>query len=143
MKKVYINYLLTGCIAAKRSDLAFQTILKYSDPDYIPNKAQLKASPAPADNQTASMPQKGNGNGKKSLLGYQSYLTALTACGDSGEPLKALTILRIMYSKGLPMTTECWNCAISGVSNDIVELNPHAYFQTIAVMMTVHLTLHE
>lgn len=127
MKKLYINYLLTGCIVAKRSDLAFQTILKYSDPDYISNKAQLKASAVPADNQTVSVAQKGNG--QKSLLGYQSFLTALTACGDSGEPLKVLAILRIMYNKGLPMTTECWNCAISGVSSDIVKSS--SYVQTL------------
>lgn len=114
MKAMYINFLLTGCISAKRPDLALQVILKYSDPDYVPNRARMKEPPAPVNNSTALSPH--GRDMKQSLLGYQSFLSALIACGDNGEPLKVLTILKIMSMKGLPTTSECWNCAIHGVS---------------------------
>jgi hypothetical protein len=80
-----------------------------------------------------SLPERGNT--KKWLLGYQSFLAALTACGDHGEPHKALAILKIMFAKGLPMTTECWNCAIHGVSNYT------CLYVYISVCLTVYLSV--
>lgn len=40
-RKNYVNYLLSACIEAKNAELAYTTILKYSNPEYIANQMYI------------------------------------------------------------------------------------------------------
>jgi hypothetical protein len=41
MRKNYVNYLLAACVEAKNAELAYTTILKYSNPEYVANQIFL------------------------------------------------------------------------------------------------------
>jgi hypothetical protein len=41
MRKNYVNYLLAACVEAKNAELAYTTILKYSNPEYVANQIYL------------------------------------------------------------------------------------------------------
>lgn len=54
MRKNYVNYLLSACVEAKNAELAYTTILKYSNPEYVANQIYLSKINLSTDSQPAA-----------------------------------------------------------------------------------------
>lgn len=78
MRKSYVNYLLSACIEAKNSELAYTTILKYSNPDYVANEIFFTKS----GKSTDSKPVLENASMSTNPAGKDVTATATDSGGD-------------------------------------------------------------
>lgn len=133
-----MNYLLSTCATAKLPVLAYETLLKYSGSDTHSEKFALwktdRNHSSIQDNiiteKQGSSVQNSNSNSaghvdvttvppKKQYslptLAPDSYDIALKACGSSGDLATAYKITKLMKSKRISMTTDCWNSVLNAV----------------------------
>jgi pentatricopeptide repeat protein len=131
-----VNYLLSTCATAKLPVLAYETVLKYSGSESHSEKLTLwktdRNHSSIQDNinnmKQGSSVQNSNSAGHVDVttvppkklyslptLAPDSYDIALKACGSSGDLATAYKITKLMKSKRISMTTDCWNSVLNAV----------------------------
>lgn len=135
-----MNYLLSTCATAKLPVLAYETLLKYSGSDTHSEKLTLwktdrnHSSIQDNINNEKQGSSAQNSNSSSSSAGHvdvtavppkklyslptlapDSYDIALKASGSSGDLATAYKITKLMKSKRISMTTDCWNSVLNAV----------------------------